>query len=67
VVHSAATDFGYSFLTEADQILQARLSNAFLEQLQQDLVVVPHRLQPIPHPDDLQGVTLPDFRLNMLL
>lgn len=54
-----ASDFDYIFLTEADQILQARLAPAFWGQLEQNRALVPHRLQPIPHGDDLEGIPTP--------
>lgn len=54
-----AIDFEYVFLTEADQILHARLSPVFLQELQQNHVLIPHRLQPIPHAKDLEPIVKP--------
>ena len=45
--------FRYIFLTEADQILNARLSHPFLVAMDEGGIVIPHRVQPIPHPQDL--------------
>ncbi|KAL7556326.1 hypothetical protein ACA910_011872 [Epithemia clementina (nom. ined.)] len=47
--------WNYVYLTEPDTILQARLAAlpALSRQLQQGNIVVPHRLQPIPHERDL--------------
>ena len=41
-------------MTEADQILHARLSVAFEEEMRSGQVIVPHRLQPIPHSKDIR-------------
>ncbi len=54
-----STDFDHVFLTEGDQVLHARLSPLFLQELQHNRVFVPHRLQPIPHKDDLKPILKP--------
>jgi hypothetical protein len=48
--------YKYIYLTESDQILNARLSSTFLDAMDDGGVLVPHRLQPIPHMHDLKGV-----------
>jgi len=52
--------YKYIFLTEADQILNTRLDSksgfAFMEELDSGHILVPHRLQPIPHSLDLDGI-----------
>ena len=48
-------EFSYIYMTEADQILHARLSRTFWDQLDDNRVVIPHRLQPIPHQDDINA------------
>jgi len=53
------TRFKYIFLTEADQILNARITPEFLEELDALKIIVPHRIQPMLHPKDLNGVELP--------
>ena len=47
----------YVYLTEADTILQTRRSNLpdFQTILDNNLLLVPHRLQPVPHESDVQG------------
>ena len=47
----------YVYLTEADTILQTRRSNLpdFKEKLDSGLLLLPHRLQVIPHESDLRG------------
>lgn len=54
-----ATRFKYIFLTEADQILNARITPEFLDELDARKIIVPHRIQPMLHPNDLNGVQLP--------
>jgi hypothetical protein len=48
----------YLYLTEPDTLLQARLSSIpqLKAQLDQGRVLAPHRLQPIPHENDLRGL-----------
>ena len=50
--------FQYVFLTEADQILHARITPDFLAEMDQGRIIVPHRGQPMLHPDDLKGLQL---------
>ena len=45
--------FRYIYLTEADQILNARLTTDFLDLLDDGRIIIPHRLQPIPHSYDV--------------
>lgn len=47
--------YKYIYLTEADQILHARLSADFPLTMDEGRIIIPHRLQPIPHPLDLEG------------
>lgn len=55
----AMEHFQFVFLTEADQILNARITPEFLTEMQeQNGIIIPHRLQPMPHPQDLQGLRL---------
>lgn len=56
-------DFEHIYMTEADQILTARLSETFWDKLGHGKVIVPHRLQPVPHAKDLGEIELPP-RLN---
>jgi hypothetical protein len=49
-----ASDFSFIYFTEPDQILHARLAPAFLREMQDGGVIVPHRLQPIPHLQELR-------------
>jgi hypothetical protein len=55
--------YKYIYLTEADQILNTRLDSstgpAFKKELDDGRIIVPHRLQPIPHALDLDGIALP--------
>jgi len=60
---SPVNRFKYVYLTEADQILNARLSADFLSELDEGRIIIPHRLQPIPHPSDMDGL---DHRLKHL-
>lgn len=46
----------YIYMTESDQILHARLSATMLQELDKGSIMVPHRLQPIPHALDVGGV-----------
>lgn len=50
--------FQYVFLTESDQILHARITPDFLAEMDKGRILVPHRGQPMPHPDDLKGLQL---------
>ena len=50
--------FQYVFLTEADQILNARITPEFFTAMEDGKIIVPHRAQPMPHPDDLHGLRL---------
>jgi len=50
--------YQYIYLTEADQILNARLSAEFLAEMDKGSIIIPHRLQPMPHPKDLEGLKL---------
>lgn len=45
--------FKYLYFTESDQILNARLRPSMLDTLDEGRIMVPHRIQPIPHPLDL--------------
>ena len=45
--------FEYVYMTEADQILNARLTTDFLDVLNDGRVIIPHRLQLIPHAQDV--------------
>ena len=55
--------YKYIYLTEADQILNTRLDAstgpAYKKELDDGRIIVPHRLQPIPHALDLDGIALP--------
>jgi hypothetical protein len=55
-----ATDFEYVYFTEPDQILHARLASNFGRQMNDNRVIIPHRLNPFPHPEDLVNITLPE-------
>lgn len=44
------------YFTEPDQILNARLTPHFIREIVQGKIMIPHRLQPIPHPLDLAGI-----------
>jgi len=46
----------YVYLTEPDSLLQLRSPEQLLRQADQGHVVVPHRLQPIPHDSDVHGM-----------
>jgi hypothetical protein len=48
--------FKYIYFTEPDQILNARLTPLFTREMDQGKIMIPHRLQPIPHPLDLAGI-----------
>jgi hypothetical protein len=48
--------FQYVYMTESDQVLHARLSGTFLNAMDQGGIIVPHRMQPIPHAADLENV-----------
>jgi Chondroitin N-acetylgalactosaminyltransferase len=54
--------YSYVYLTEPDSILQTRPSTLvqLKEELDKGMVLVPHRLQPIPHEADARGSPL-DF------
>jgi len=52
---STAERFKYVFLTESDQILNARITPTFMAAMDDGRVLVPHRIQPMPHPDDVAG------------
>ena len=54
---NTASDFTFVYFTEFDQILHARLSSAFLEEMQDGGVIVPHRLQPLPHAQELTFIS----------
>lgn len=56
-----ATDFEYVYFTEPDQMLHARLASSFWKEMDDNRIIIPHRLQPIPHPDDLINVTIPEY------
>ena len=45
--------FKYLYFTECDEILNARLRPSMLDTLDEGRIMVPHRIQPIPHPLDL--------------
>ena len=51
----------YLYLTESDQILHARLSPMMLQQLDEGGIMIPHRLQPVPHPLDVRGAVSDRF------
>lgn len=44
------------YMTESDQILHARPTPEFLRHLEAGKIVIPHRIQPIPHNLDLHGI-----------
>ena len=48
--------FKYLYFTECDEILNARLRRSFLDKLDEGRIIVPHRLQPFPHPLDLENL-----------
>ena len=48
--------FKYLYFTECDEILNARLRPSFLDELDEGRIIVPHRLQPFPHPLDLENL-----------
>ena len=48
--------FKYLYFTECDEILNARLRPSFLDTLDEGRIIVPHRLQPFPHPLDLENL-----------
>ena len=48
--------FKYLYFTECDEILNARLRRSFLDELDEGRIIVPHRLQPFPHPLDLENL-----------
>jgi hypothetical protein len=58
--------YKYIYFSESDQILNARLSSTFLDAMDDGGVVVPHRLQPIPHMHDLKGI-LDDNEMHKVL
>lgn len=49
----------YVYLTEPDTILQTRMSSleAIHDALEEKLVLMPHRLQPVPHYTDVEGTS----------
>jgi hypothetical protein len=53
----SAWSWDYIYFTEPDQILNARLTKSFLKSLDRGEIVLPHRLQPLPHISDLVGLT----------
>jgi hypothetical protein len=55
--------YKYLFLTEADQILNGRLTFLFTQELDKGRIIIPHRLQPIPHLLDLRGIVPDDMAL----
>ena len=44
--------YKYVYFSESDQILNARINPQFLREMDARVVLVPHRLQPIPHRQD---------------
>ena len=52
-----AWGWDYIYFTEPDQILNARLTKSFIKSLDRGEIVLPHRLQPVPHISDLVGLT----------
>jgi hypothetical protein len=46
----------YIYFTESDQILNARLTPSFTKAMDRGGIILPHRLQPIPHVSDLVGL-----------
>ena len=54
--------WNYTYLTEPDTILHARdqALRAFTRELENGNIMVPHRLQPIPHEKDLPDYNFPD-------
>lgn len=52
-IESFKNEFDFVYYTEPDQILTARLSDAFWQELNEGKVLVPHRLQPVPHEKDV--------------
>ncbi|KAG7374627.1 hypothetical protein IV203_013722 [Nitzschia inconspicua] len=46
----------YIYFTEPDQVLNARLTPSFTKAMDRDGIILPHRLQPIPHVSDLVGL-----------
>ena len=63
--HSTSRNYkdkwNYTYLTEPDSILHARdqALPAFTRELENGNIVVPHRLQPIPHENDLPDYNFP--------
>ena len=55
--------YKYIFLTEADQTLNARPTPYFTKVMDEGCIVIPHRLQPIPHSLDVAGVVLDTHRV----
>ncbi|KAG7373603.1 hypothetical protein IV203_034327 [Nitzschia inconspicua] len=47
----------YIYFTEPDQIVNARFTPSFLEAMDEGGIVMPHRLQPIPHRSDFSGLS----------
>jgi len=56
--NQTADRFKHIFMTEADQILIARLIPEYLKELEDGSVLVPHRIQPMLHSQDLDGLEL---------
>jgi len=50
---SKPDQYKYIFFTESDQVLNARQMPTMIETLDEGRIIVPHRLQPYPHPVDL--------------
>lgn len=46
--------FKYVFMTESDQVLQARMTKRFLSTMDDNGILIPHRLQPMPHKEDVK-------------
>jgi hypothetical protein len=57
--------FQYIFMTESDQILNARLSRDFLDKMDLGYMMIPHRLQPFPHHLDVQHMAGKRQKLNL--
>jgi len=52
---NTAERFKYVFMTEADQLLTARVSSDFFTAMDNGSIIIPHRLQAMPHPQDLES------------
>ncbi|KAL3925231.1 MAG: hypothetical protein SGILL_000544 [Bacillariaceae sp.] len=53
----SAWGWDYIYFSEPDQILNARLTKSFIKSLNRGEIILPHRLQPLPHVSDIVGLT----------